>query len=81
MEIKIFNGLKKIFGKFSKRRAGALGLGALMAVSGGAFAEDAPKPEEIVSNGENVTAIVQTTDYVSVEPKIIPAAAEEDIKN
>ena len=81
MEIKIFNGLKKIFGKFSKRRAGALGLGALMTISGGAFAEDAPKPEEIVANGEDVAAIVQTADYVSVEPKIIPAAAEEDTFN
>ena len=70
MKIRFFSGIKQIF----NRRVGAIGA-ALMVLLGGAAAAKAEKPEEDILVPD--ATIEQTTNYVSVEPKIV-AQAETD---
>lgn len=70
MKIRFFSGIKQFF----NRRVGAFGA-ALMVLVGGAAAAKAEKPAEDILAPD--ATIEQTTNYVSVEPKIV-AQAETD---
>ena len=70
MKIRFFSGIKQIF----NRRVGAISA-ALMVLVGGAAAAKAEKPAEDILAPD--ATIEQTTNYVSVEPKIV-AQAETD---